>query len=117
MIYAIIESGDKQFRVEQDMRLVVPALDVEAGSVIVFDRVLLCSNGSEVHVGTPTVAEAKVHARCLGPVKGRKLVVYKLRARKNSRRKTGHRQSYTQVQITKIDSPLPVEETEAEAEE
>jgi large subunit ribosomal protein L21 len=119
MTYAIIESGDKQFRVEKGMRLVVPELEAKEGSTLVFDRVLLCTNGDEVQVGTPTLSDTKVHARCLGPVQGKKLVVFKMRARKNSRRKTGHRQSYTQVEITNIESPLVPEEPEqnGEAEE
>jgi large subunit ribosomal protein L21 len=116
MTYAIIESGDKQFRVEKGMRLAVPELEAEEGNDVVFERVLLCADGTDVMIGRPTLDDVKVHARCLGEVKGKKLVVFKMRSRKNSRRKTGHRQSYTQVEITRIESPFGGDEEEPEQE-
>ena len=106
MLYAIIDTGGKQFQVERGMTLNVPTLDVEKGSTVTFDRVLLCSNGAEACVGTPTVARAKVTAVSLGEAKGVKLVVFKMRRRKASTRKTGHRQKFTAVRIMSIDAPI-----------
>jgi len=114
-MYAIIETGSKQFRVEQGMKLQIPAIEAEEGAAVVFDRVLLCSNGEEVVVGTPEVADAQVKATCLGEVKGEKITIFKKKRRKNYARKTGHRQGYTMVQINEIISsitPLAVAEEE-----
>jgi large subunit ribosomal protein L21 len=90
--------------------LIVDYRDVPTGNDVVFDRVLAVrgadsdENGQgEVQLGTPTVAGAKVTAQVLGPEKGAKLVVQKIRRRKNSRRKTGHRSLFTRVKISKID--------------
>ena len=105
-MYAIIETGSKQFRVELGMRLEIPSIEAEEGTAVVFNRVLLCSNGEEVVVGTPEVADAQVKATCLGDVKGEKITVFKKKRRKNYKRKTGHRQGYTMVQINEIVSPI-----------
>ena len=106
-MYAIIETGGKQFKVEEGMQVLVPEVVAEKGSLITFDRVLFCSDGEASVVGTPTVAGASVTAVCLGDAKGPKLVVFKMKSAKNMRRRTGHRQAYTAVRIGKIASPLP----------
>ena len=106
MLYAIIETGGKQFHVEKGMTLNIPTLDVASGSTVTFDRVLLCSNGAEVCVGTPTVARAKVTAVSLGEAKGEKVVIFKMRRRKASTCKTGHRQKFTAVRVMSIDAPI-----------
>ncbi len=111
MLYAIVKSGDKQFRVEKGMRINVPALEAEPGDAVDFNDVLLCSNGDDVVVGTPLVQDAQVKATCMGDVKGEKLVVFKMKRRKKYRRKTGHRQTYTSVRIDDIIAP--VAETDA----
>jgi large subunit ribosomal protein L21 len=120
-MYAIIETGDKQFRVEQGMKLQIPAIEAEQGTAVVFDQVLLCSNGEEVVIGTPSVKNARVTATCLGDVKGEKIMVFKKKRRKNYARKTGHRQGYTLVQIDEIIAPIkalvPEEPAEPESRE
>lgn len=105
-MYAIIETGGKQFRVELGMKLQIPEMDAEEGAAVVFDRVLLCSNGEEAVVGTPVVAGAKVNATCLGESQGEKITIFKKKRRKNYKRKTGHRQGYTMVKINEIVSPI-----------
>jgi large subunit ribosomal protein L21 len=120
-MYAIIKTGDKQFRVEQGMKLQIPAIEAEQGAAVVFDQVLLCSNGEEVVVGTPSVKDARVTATCLGDVKGEKITVFKKKRRKNYARKTGHRQEYSLVQIDEIIAPIkaiiPQEPEEPEVQE
>ncbi len=101
-MYAVIATGGKQYRVEQGETLRVEKLAVEAGKKLEFGEVLLVSDGSSVKVGAPHVAGAKVTAEVLGEVKGPKLIIYKFRRRKGYRRKTGHRQPYTQLKITSI---------------
>ena len=103
-MYAVIEDSGQQFRVSQGDVLDVDLRDVpaEAGEVE-FDRVLLTSDAGTVRVGTPLVEGAKVVAEVLEPEhKGPKVHIYHLRRRKNSRRKTGHRQRYLRVRITEI---------------
>jgi len=101
-MYAIIRCGGKQFRAEPGQTIRVPTLKAEAGANITFDEVLLADTGEGVQVGAPTVAGATVTAEVLGEVKGEKLVVFKWKRRKNYRRKTGHRQRYTEVRIGEI---------------
>jgi len=105
MPYAIIETGDKQFRVEQGMTLDIPCVETEAGAALTFERVLLCSDGTTVRVGTPTVPNAVVKATVVGATQGVKKVVFKMRRRKASMRKTGHRQDYTAVHIDELVLP------------
>ncbi len=101
-MYAIISASGAQFKVEEGQLLDIDLLEEQAGSTIVFDRVLAVSNGENLTVGQPTVAGASVTAEVVGVEQGPKLVIQKFRRRKNSRRRTGHRQMYTRVKITKI---------------
>lgn len=101
-MYAIIETGGKQFRVEEGMKVQIPELEAEQGAEIVFDKVLLAADGDAVKVGRPNVEGASVKAVCLGEVKGEKLLVMKKKRRKDYMRKTGHRQSYTLVEIKAV---------------
>jgi large subunit ribosomal protein L21 len=101
-MYAIIRASGKQFRVEKGMSLQVPLMDVEPGSKVTFDEVLLASDGDTVKAGTPLVKGAKVTAEVVGLVKASKIYVWKFKRRKNYRRKTGHRQKYTEVRITDV---------------
>ena len=124
MLYAIIVTGDKQFRVEKGMVLEIPLIEeAEENSTITFDKVLLCSNGEETAVGAPLVEGALVKATCLGESKGDKLFVFKIKKRKKYRKKTGHRQKFTSVKIDEIVSPIkdnasppPVESEKVESE-
>ena len=103
-MYAIIKDGNRQVKAEVDRRLRIDfRLGVQPGDSIEFNDILAVSNENDVKIGTPTVAGAKVVARVLEPeFKGPKLIVAKFRRRKNSKRKTGHRQVYTLVRITEI---------------
>ena len=102
MPYAIISDSGKQFRVEPGQSFFVDYRKVSRGETITFDSVLAVSTDDGLRVGKPLVEGATVTAKVLGPEFGDKLVVQKLRRRKNSRRKTGHRQVYTRVQIDSI---------------
>ena len=103
-MYAVIEDSGQQFQVQEGDVLDVDLRDLaEDQTEIEFDRVLLVSAEEKIKVGTPLVKGANVVAEILDPfLKGKKIYIYKLRRRKASRRKTGHRQKYLQVRITKI---------------
>ncbi len=103
-MYAVIEDSGLQFRVSEGDVLNVDLREMDQGAEqIEFDRVLLTSDGDKVKVGTPLVKGAKVVAEILNPsAKGKKIHIFHLRRRKASRRKTGHRQKYIQVRVTKI---------------
>lgn len=100
-MYAIIETGGKQYTVEAGNKLRVEKLDAKEGDVVTFDKVVFVS-GDEPKVGTPYVEGAKVEAKVLAQDKAKKVVVYKYKAKKNERKKRGHRQPYTLVEITGI---------------
>lgn len=101
-MYAIIKTAGKQFRVEKGITLQLPLMEGKAGSKVTFDEILLTSDGTTVKAGTPLVKGAKVTAEIVGPARGPKLYVWKFKRRKNYRRKTGHRQHYTEVRITDV---------------
>jgi large subunit ribosomal protein L21 len=100
-MYAIIESGGKQFRVEEGDTIRVEKLDAGVGADVVVDKVLLVS-GDSLSVGTPYVADAKVDASVLDHGRGEKIVVFKKWRRNDSRRTQGHRQDYTTLRIKSI---------------
>lgn len=101
-MYAVIETGGKQYRVQQGDVVYVEKLDVEAGSNINFDKVLLVSNEGDLKAGKPYVDGAKVEATVLEQGKNKKIIVYKMKPKKNYRKKQGHRQPYTKVKIENI---------------
>jgi large subunit ribosomal protein L21 len=101
-MYAVFRTGGKQFRAEAGARLQVPTLDAQAGDTVVFDDVLLASDGDEVAVGTPTVDGASVKAEVLGHGRTKKVIVFKRKRRKGYRKKQGHRQGYTEIQVSEI---------------
>ena len=100
-MYAIIETGGKQYTVEAGNKIRVEKLDAKEGDVVTFDKVVFVS-GDEPKVGTPYVEGAKVEAKVLAQDKAKKVIVYKYKAKKNERKKRGHRQPYTLVEITGI---------------
>ena len=100
-MYAIIETGGKQYTVEAGDKLRVEKLDAKEGDVVTFDKVVFVS-GDEPKVGTPYVEGAKVEAKVLAQAKAKKVIVYKYKSKKNERKKNGHRQPYTLVEITGI---------------
>ncbi|MCA9184885.1 MAG: 50S ribosomal protein L21 [Pirellulaceae bacterium] len=103
-MYAIIADGSRQYRVVEGQQFNIDFRDVSQGDEIKFDRVLAVSGDSGVKLGKPTVDGATVTAEVLGAQMGEKLVIQKFRRRKNSRRKTGHRQVFTRVRINKIEA-------------
>ena len=102
-MYAIIDDSGQQFRVQEGDQIEVDLREAEPGSTITFDRVMLIGGGEKTLVGKPNVVGASVAGEVLGETKGEKLISGKYRARKRStRRRTGHRQHYVSVRITKI---------------
>ncbi len=102
-MYAIIQDGTRQLKVEEGQELIInERADLQPGQKLSFDKVLAVATDAGLTLGTPQVAGASVSAEVLGLVHGPKLVVQKFRRRKNSRRKTGHRQLHTRVRIEKI---------------
>jgi large subunit ribosomal protein L21 len=101
-MYAIIAEGGHQLKVEEGQELDIDFRDAAAGDQVVFDRVLAYRDDTGLRVGQPVIASATVTAEVVSLAQGPKLVVQKFRRRKNSRRKTGHRQLYTRVKISKI---------------
>jgi large subunit ribosomal protein L21 len=101
-MYAIVRDRGMQYRVEQGQMLRIDRLDAEPGSEIEFEEVLLIGGSEAIRVGTPLVSGASVRARVLGLFKGKKIVVFRYRRKKRFRRRTGHRQQYTRVQIQEI---------------
>jgi large subunit ribosomal protein L21 len=100
-MYAVIETGGKQYRVQKGDYVRVEKLAASSGDKVTFP-VLLVANGANVKVGKPTVDSAAVVATVQGNEKGKKLIVFKYRRRKGYRRKNGHRQEYTAVRIDEI---------------
>ena len=100
-MFAVIKTGGKQYRVAADDKLKVEKVDGEPGQIIQFSEVLVVG-GDAVTLGTPTVAGASVAAAVIEQSRHPKVIAFKKRRRKNSRRKRGHRQEYTLVQITEI---------------
>jgi large subunit ribosomal protein L21 len=101
-MYAIIRAAGKQYKAEKGKTLRLPLMEAEAGSKITFDEVLLSSDGRTISAGTPLVKGAKVTGEVVGQGKEPKIYVFKFKRRKNYRRKTGHRQGYTEVRIIDV---------------
>jgi large subunit ribosomal protein L21 len=99
-MYAIIETGGKQYRAEEGEEIDVELLHTTGP--VVFDRVVLFMDGAKTHLGAPHVAHCKVHAEVIGESKGPKVIAFKYKKCKNYRRTVGHRQKYSRVKITKI---------------
>ncbi|MGO1579949.1 MAG: 50S ribosomal protein L21 [Peptoniphilaceae bacterium] len=100
-MYAVIETGGKQYTVKQGDKLKVEKLNAQEGEKVTFDKVLLVG-GEDLKVGKPYVEGSKVEAKVLAQAKSRKIVVYKYKSKKNERNKKGHRQPYTLVEIENI---------------
>ncbi len=101
-MYAVLETGSKQYRVAAGDQLEVERLAVEAGQPVTFDRVLLVNNDGNVSVGAPTVANATVVADVVGHIRGEKKVAFKMKRRKGYHKTIGHRQELTVVKIKEI---------------
>ena len=101
IMYAVIETGGKQYRVQEGDVITVEKLNAEAGETVVFDKVLLMSDGKEVKVGAPYLTEA-VTGSVVENGKGKKVIIFKYKAKKDYRKKQGHRQPYTMVKIESL---------------
>jgi large subunit ribosomal protein L21 len=103
-MYAVINSGGKQYKVTEGEILRVEKLDANEGDKITIDRVLMVANGDDVKIGTPLVVGAKVSAEVKSHGRGPKVKIIKFKRRKHYRRQMGHRQAYTEIGITKIEA-------------
>lgn len=101
-MYAVVETGGKQYRVAAGDKLEVEKLPVEAGQSVTFDKVLMVSNDGAVTFGTPNVEGASVEATVVDQVKGDKVIAFKFKRRKGYRKKKGHRQRHSVVEIKEI---------------
>ena len=116
-MYAIIEACGRQYKVEEKEVVFFDKLTTEEGKKVTFKEVVLVSDDKKVEVGAPYVKGAKVEGKVVEHGKGKKILVYKYKAKKNYRRTQGHRQPYTKVQITKVAVAAPkAEKVAAEAE-
>lgn len=100
-MYAIIKTGGKQYKVEKGEQLQIEKLDAEVGSEVTFD-VLMCGEGSNVQIGTPIVNGVSAKAKVIEHGKGPKVIIFKYKPKKDYRKKQGHRQPYTSIEITSI---------------
>lgn len=101
-MYAIVEIAGQQFKVQKDQKLYVHRLAEEEGAKLTFDKVLLVDNDGAITLGAPAIDGAKVTAEVLGHVKGDKVIVFRKKRRKGYRKKNGHRQSFTSIEIKGI---------------
>lgn len=101
-MYAIFEAGGRQHRAEADVTVKMDRLDAETGDIVEFDRVLAVFDGEEAVIGAPYVDGVKVTGRVVQQGKDRKIIVFKYKPKKHYKRTRGHRQHFTQVQITEI---------------
>lgn len=101
-MYAVIETGGKQYKVSEGDVIFIEKLDVDAGAAVTFDKVLAVGEGADIKVGAPAVEGASVEANVIKNGKSKKIVVFKMKPKKGYRKKQGHRQAYTKVEIKKI---------------
>ena len=113
-MYAVIEACGKQYKVTKGDVVFFEKLDAEEGKKVTFDKVVLVSDEGKVEVGAPYVKGIKVEGKVVAHGKGKKIVVFKYKPKKNYRRKQGHRQPYTKVEITAIKTPAAKTEKVAE---
>ncbi len=101
-MYAVIKTGGKQYRVSQGDKLKVESLDAEQGADVTLSDVLMIGNGDDVTIGSPLISNASVTARVVEHGRGKKVKIIKFRRRKHHRKQMGHRQNYTELEITGI---------------
>ncbi|MBR3132908.1 MAG: 50S ribosomal protein L21 [Clostridia bacterium] len=116
-MYAIIEACGKQYKVTEGDVVFFEKLDAEEGKKVTFDNVVLLSDDKKVQVGNPYVKGIKVEGKVVSHGKGKKIIVFKYKPKKNYRRKQGHRQPYTKVEITSIKLPAAKKEATTKAAE
>jgi large subunit ribosomal protein L21 len=101
-VYAVFRTGGKQYRARQGERVRIERLDAAVGDAVAFDQVLLVGEGAEIKVGAPLVAGGKVEATVVSQGRDEKITIIKFRRRKHYKRTQGHRQAFTEVEITSI---------------
>jgi large subunit ribosomal protein L21 len=105
-MYAIVETGGKQYRVREGDVLRIERMQGEPGQELLLDKILLIGNGEGVRVGTPFLEDVRIRAEILAQRRGRKILVFKFKRRKDYRKKQGHRQDYTGIRIKAIEQGL-----------
>ncbi len=114
-MYAIIESCGRQYKVEKGEVVFFEKLNAEEGKKVTFDNVVLVSDNGKIQVGNPYVKGVKVEGKVVAHGKGKKIIVFKMKPKKNYRRKQGHRQPYTKVEITAISTGANSSKTKADS--
>ena len=116
-MYAVIETGGKQYRVSEGDVITVEKLNVEDGANVELDKVLILGEGNDIQVGTPYIDGAKIMGRVVENGKAKKVVIFKYKSKKDYRKKQGHRQPYTMIEILSLDGKAPVKKSAPKAEE
>ena len=116
-MYAIIEACGRQYKVEEKTTVFFEKLEEEEGKKVTFDKVILVSDDGKVQVGNPYVKGVKVEGKVVSHGKGKKILVFKYKAKKNERKTRGHRQEYTKVEITSIKTGTASKKAESEKAE
>ena len=101
-MYAVVETGGKQYRVQEGDVITVEKLNIEDGAKVVFDKVLVAGEGADIKVGKPCIEGCAVEGTAVESGKGPKVVIFKYKAKKDYRKKQGHRQPYTSVKIESL---------------
>ncbi len=101
-MFAVVDIAGQQFKVSENTKYYVPKLSADADSDITFENVLLLSDGKKTEIGTPSLDSVKVHAKVLEHLKDEKVIVFKKKRRKSYKKKVGHRQHLTRIEVTKI---------------
>lgn len=116
-MYAVIETGGKQYRVSEGDVITVEKLNIEDGANVELDKVLILGEGSDIKVGTPYIDGAKIMGRVVESGKAKKVVIFKYKSKKDYRKKQGHRQPYTMIEILSLDGKAPVKKSAPKTEE
>ncbi|MCG6893334.1 MAG: 50S ribosomal protein L21 [Desulfobacteraceae bacterium] len=103
-MYAVVKTGGKQYRVQQGDTVMIEKISGDVGSEVSFEEVLMVSDGEEVRIGTPNLDDVTVSGRIVAQDRAKKIIVFKYKRRKRYRRKQGHRQAFTAVQIDTIEA-------------
>lgn len=102
-MYAVIETGSKQYKVAKDDIILIEMLDAKEGGTLKLDKVLIAKEGNSIHVGTPYLKGSHVNCEVLGSVRGDKLIAYKYKKRKSEKKKIGHRQNLLKLKVKSIE--------------
>ena len=116
-MYAIIEACGRQYKVDEKTTVFFEKLEEEEGKKVTFDKVILVSDNGKVQVGNPYVKGVKVEGKVVSHGRGKKILVFKYKAKKNERKTRGHRQDYTKVEITSIKAGTTAKKAETETAE